>query len=53
MLLNFQLQRIRGKDAFVEIKKDFVVAYNSVALYSKTPHKQDELFNEVGLPYAN
>ncbi len=28
-------------------------SYDSVALYAKTPHQQNELFNEAGLPYAN
>ena len=28
-------------------------SYESVALYGKTPHEQNELFNEAGLPYAN
>ena len=28
-------------------------SYDSVALYGKEPHEQDELFNEAGLPYAN
>jgi len=26
---------------------------NSVALYGKSPHETDELFNEAGLPFAN